>query len=240
VKAPSVRFMKLLWSPAGSHYTMHVSLYYPRMWIYLCAGRWGQSVLPIEPWCLPQASYFHEPKGWWDCAICTSLKSAIWDETVCGHDEGTWLLFFVIISEVNMFAEIPRRDGHLSVCVHFTIARIHPFIVGILSLFVLNCTQKSLGWQWSSFPPACIRATRSCWLSCRPQMRDEYLQALNTVSYWRINWCFQAGNKADLQPLVNVLASSVLDSISYIQSLPQTSQEDERYRYSHDFGITLL
>jgi hypothetical protein len=44
----------------------------------------------------------------------------------------------------------------------------------------------------------------------------------------------------DLQPLMNVLASSMLDSIDYVQSLPPTSPEDAQYQISADLGITRL
>jgi len=41
-------------------------------------------------------------------------------------------------------------------------------------------------------------------------------------------------------PLMNVLASLMLDSINYIRSLPPTSPEDERYQISAVLGITRL
>jgi len=63
-------------------------------------------------------------------------------------------------------------------------------------------------------------------INVRAHKREEYLQAL-----------FTAQTTADLQPLMNVFASSMLDSIEYIRSLPPTSPEDEQYSFSADFGI---
>ena len=39
---------------------------------------------------------------------------------------------------------------------------------------------------------------------------------------------------------MEALASSMLDSIDYIQSLPPNSPEDEQYRFSADLGVTKL
>ncbi len=194
-KALSVGFMKLLWNHAELHYTMFVSPHYPPMCIYHSTGRCGRSVLLDAPWSLPQTSCFHNWYEWRDCAVYVSLKSTFWDEAVCSHDEGMWLLpSFIPLT--NMFAELPR-EGHLSVrggsLDSFCIFMYPPFHRKCLWLYFLNVFPElhwtNAGWQWLCFLLACIHTAHSRWLphiNIHPQMHVEYMQALNMASYCEI------------------------------------------------------
>jgi len=78
----------------------------------------------------------------------------------------------------------------------------------------------------ASLPLICVGYP---FINVRVHKREEYLQALCT-----------AQTTADLQPLMNVFVSSMLDSINYVRSLPPTSPEDEQYQFSNNLGITRL
>jgi len=127
-------------------------------------------------------------------------------------------------SEMNLFVGMMRKCLEekdtsplaMAAWINAMFGRIHPFTDG-------NGRVSRL---LASVP--LIRAGYP-FINVRAHKREEYLQAL-----------FTAQTTADLQPLMNVLASSMLDSIDYIRSLPPTSPEDEQYRFSADLGITRL
>ena len=95
---------------------------------FISAGRREYNIIPDAPWCLPQASCYYEPDTWEYCAVYTSIKSAVWDEPVCGHDESKWLPpFFYRLW--YMFAEMPRWEEHLSIrdgCLDSCYVRTYP------------------------------------------------------------------------------------------------------------------
>lgn len=127
----------------------------------------------------------------------------------------------IVPSEMNLFVGMMRscleeKDISPFAMAAATFARIHPFTDGNGRVSRLLA---SLPLIHAGYP----------FINVRAHKREEYLQAI-----------FKAQATGDLQPLMDVFASSMLDSIDYIRSLPPTSPEDAQYRISADLGNTRL
>ncbi|KAM6501971.1 Fido domain containing protein [Amanita muscaria] len=127
-------------------------------------------------------------------------------------------------SEMNLFLDMMKKcleEKDISpfaaaAWIHMAFGRIHPFTDGNGRVARLLA---SLPLIQAGYPPINVRVHK----------REEYLEAL-----------FKAQTTLDLQILMDFFASSMLDSIDYIRSLPPTSPEDEQYRFDPDLGITRL
>ncbi|KAF5376925.1 hypothetical protein D9615_007335 [Tricholomella constricta] len=129
-------------------------------------------------------------------------------------------------SEMNSFVHMMRASKCLeerdippfaaAAWIHATFARIHPFTDGNGRVSRLLA---SLPLIHAGYP----------FINVRVHYREAYLQAL-----------YKAQTTPDLQPLMDILASSMVDSIDYIRSLPPASPEDAQYRVQADLGHTRL